>query len=210
MQKRGLITGETIFIRSFTFLLFAVILHLAFKIVKPFTGILASAAVFAVFLNPLYQQLAQKTGKNSLAGLLTLLFFILFIAVPLIVLMTNLIGEIVSVTRQVQNDPEWLNTFHSDLKYYLENFRIPFELSSLNLNSQISQFLSFLASRLGNFALGSLNILLDLFFALLTLYFLLVLIGLVLGPVVISLALIAFELIKELSQREFDHHYEIT
>ena len=174
MKQKGSMPNETVIIKSFTFLLFGVILYLAFQIVKPFIGILTSAAVFAVFLNPLYQWLAGKTGKNTLSGLLTLLFFILFIAVPLIVLMTNLIGEIVSVTRQVQSDPEWLNTFQADLKYYLNNLRIPFEQSSLNLNSQISQFLSFLASRLGNFALGSLNILLDLFLILLTLYFLLV------------------------------------
>ena len=174
MQKKGLVPSETIIIKSFTFLLVGVILYLAFHIMRPFIGILAGAAVFAVFLNPLFLWITGKTGKNTLSGFLTLLFFILFIAVPLIILITNLIGETVSVTRQIQNDPEWLNAFQADLKYHLDNLRIPFELSNLNINGQISQFLSFLASRLGGFALGSVNILLDLFFTLLTLYFLLV------------------------------------
>ena len=163
-----------IVIKSFTLLLAGVILYLAFHIMKPFIGILASAAVFAVFLNPLFLWFARKTGKDTLSGLLTLLFFILFIAVPIIVLMTNLIGETVSVTRQIQGDPEWLNALQTTLRYHLDNLRIPIELSSLNINSEISQFLSFLALRLGNFALGSVNIIFDLFFTLLTLYFLLV------------------------------------
>jgi hypothetical protein len=47
MQQKGLLPSESVIIKTFTFLLVGVILYFAFQIMRPFMGIIASAAVFA-------------------------------------------------------------------------------------------------------------------------------------------------------------------
>jgi len=166
--------NQVFVVRGLTLFAVGLILYLAFQVMRPFLGILATGTIVAVFLNPLYQWLRKKIGNSAYPGFLTVTFFFLFILVPLILLLTNLIGEVVSVTQQLQEDPEWLRTFQLTVRYYAISLQIPLDYGAVDFGGQISQLLSFLARNVGDIALRSISFVFNLFFTLLTIYFLLV------------------------------------
>jgi predicted PurR-regulated permease PerM len=165
---------STWMLRGITLLVVGVILYLAVQVLWPFWGIMATAMIFAVFLNPVYRRILVKTGRQSISGLLTVLFLLLSIVVPVSILVSNLVSEIVSAARQLQDSPEWLTAIQSAAENQLAQWGIPAGLSTTQIGNELSQYLSFFARNIGDIALRSGSMLLNLFFMLLLLYFLLV------------------------------------
>jgi len=94
--------------------------------------------------------------------------------IPLGLLISSLLAEVMVVTRSIRTNPEWINSFQSVIEGQLRSLQAPVQLDDLNLDEQIYQLLSFLAGNLGTVAVRSFEMILNLFFALLTIYFLLI------------------------------------
>jgi predicted PurR-regulated permease PerM len=141
-------SGITV-LRGITLLVVGVILYLAVQVLWPFWGIMATAVIFAVFLNPVYRRILVKTGRQTVSGLLTVLFLLLSIVVPVAILVSNLVSEIVSAARQLQDSPEWLATIQSTTESQLVQWGIPVDLSTMQIGDELSQYLSFFARNIG-------------------------------------------------------------
>lgn len=57
-----------------------IILYLAFHVVRPFFGIIATAGIFTIFLNPLFNKFELLTKKRRVAALLTFHFCFLLLS----------------------------------------------------------------------------------------------------------------------------------
>ena len=171
--------GNKIHIKQFIFAgitlgVIGTILYLTFQVFKPFFGIIVTAGIFTIFLNPLFSVLESLTKKRRLSALLTIFSLLLFIVIPLGFLVGSLFAEVGSVSRSLQANPEWINSIQSTIDYQIKSLQIPISLSDFNLNEQVYQLLSFLARNLGTVALQSGGVILNLFLALITVYFLLI------------------------------------
>lgn len=151
-----------------------VIFYLTFQVIKPFIGIISTAGIFAIFLNPVYNRLKSLTAKSRLSAFLSVISLLSFIIIPLGLLISSLFNEAVDATKFISTNPEWINSSQSAIEDRLSSLPAPFQLEDFNLEEQIYQLLSFLASNLGTVAAWSFGIILNLFFALLTIYFLLI------------------------------------
>lgn len=149
------------------------IFYMTFHVISPFLGILATAVIFSIFLNPIYKWLTKATSKDSLAAFLTVLSFLFFIIFPLGSLISGLFSEGVSVARSIQTDPGWIDSAQTEVENRLNSLQIPVDIKDLNVNEQIYQSLSFITGSLRTVVFRSAGVLLDLFFTLITIYFLL-------------------------------------
>jgi predicted PurR-regulated permease PerM len=150
------------------------ILYLAFQVIKPFLGILVTAGIFTIFMNPLFGKFKSQTKKLRVSALLTVFSLLLFIVIPLGLLISSLFAEVGSVSRSLQANPERINSFQGVIDNQIRLWQIPVSLNEFNVNEQVYQSLSFLARNLGVVALQSGGLILNLFFALITVYFLLI------------------------------------
>ena len=154
--------------KYFFFGLLSATLIFAFFIFRPFWIILVLGASFSIVLYPIYKWLNGKHLPNWLASLLTILFFIIVLCVPLFG-----IGSIVFTQSQ--------NLYHSTIS----NGNItPFISSvgnkinhilpngiSININEKISSFLSFLANNVATIFSGTISALFSFILLLLTIFY---------------------------------------
>jgi predicted PurR-regulated permease PerM len=154
--------------KYFFFGLLSATLIFAFFIFRPFWIILVLGASFSIVLYPVYKWLNGKHLPNWFASLLTILFFIIVLCVPLFG-----IGSIVFTQSQ--------NLYHSTIG----NGNITPFISSVgnkinhilpsgvyfNLNEKISSFLSFLTSNVANIFSGTISALFSFVLLLLTIFY---------------------------------------
>lgn len=157
-------TGIALFIIGLIF-------FLTFQVIKPFFGIFATAGVLAIFLKPIYEKFLTHTGKKGLSSLLTILTLFLFIIIPLGLLISNLLSEVLEISKILQDNPGWMTLFQSQVENQLGVMQIPVNINDINIDGQIYQSLTFLIRSLGAVTLRSGAILLNLFFTLITIYF---------------------------------------
>ena len=105
------------------------ILYLNYQVVKPFLGIIVTAGIFTIFLNPLFCKLESLTKKHRVSALLTILSLLLFIVIPLGFLLSSLFAEVGSVSRSLQANPEWINTFQAKIGNQIKFWQIQVSLS---------------------------------------------------------------------------------
>lgn len=150
-----------------------IIFYLTFQVVKPFFGVIATALIFTIFLNPLYLKLLRVTDHKVASAILTVVTLFLFMIIPLGLLTSNLLSEVLELSRSLQGNTEWIDSTQSTIEHQLAAFKIPLKMSDFNLNEQIYQSLTFITRNLGSLAVRSGGVLLDLFFVIITVYFLL-------------------------------------
>jgi predicted PurR-regulated permease PerM len=173
MNKNNQNTIKQLVLAGITLGVIGTILYLTYQVVKPFLGIIVTAGIFTIFLNPLFNKFESVTKKHRLSALLTILSLLLFIVIPLGFLVSSLFAEVGSVSRSLQANPEWINSLQATIDNQIKSLPIPVALSEFNVSDQAYQLLSYLARNLGTVALQSGGIVLSVFFALITVFFLL-------------------------------------
>lgn len=109
-----------------------------------------------------------------LSAFITVLAVLLFIIIPVVLLGASLIGETGSVLKSIQSNPELISTLQVTIDNQLKSWQLPIAFKDFDINDQVYQVLTFLARNLGNIALESGTFLLNLFFVLTTVYYLLI------------------------------------
>ncbi|HEX8143019.1 MAG TPA: AI-2E family transporter [Pyrinomonadaceae bacterium] len=80
----------------------AVALYLCWLMLQPFVNVLAWAAVLVVFFYPVHRRLVARTGRQATSALLSSLFVIVIILLPLTLITFALVNEITGVVQNLQ------------------------------------------------------------------------------------------------------------
>ncbi len=155
--------------KYFFFGLLFVTFVFAFFIFRPFWIVLVLGISFSVVLYPVYLWLVRKRLSNWLGAILTLLFFIVVLCIPLFG-----IGSI--VLDQSQNFYHSIVNNHGDAGPLINSFgnkinKILPRGMSLNINDVISTFLSFLTNNIANIFSATVSVLFSFILLLLTIFY---------------------------------------
>lgn len=149
---------------------------LAVYLVLPFLQPLMWAAVLASLFYPLYVWVLKKVKRTNLSALLTVVLVVLMVLVPVLLLSTLLVREVVNFYSYLSN-PNTINSIISFIDNYREHGLIGEVIENLNLADRVRNSLSTIASALlGVVRQGSastLAFLAKLFLMLYSLFFLL-------------------------------------
>ncbi len=89
--------------RTFLALLVGVSLAFVF-LLKPFFGPIFWAVAIALIFHPVQQLLVRRLGERpNLNALITLIFCLIIVVIPVLILVTSLVAEGVSLYQQIQN-----------------------------------------------------------------------------------------------------------
>jgi predicted PurR-regulated permease PerM len=158
----------------------AVAVYLCWRMLQPFLSVLLWSSVLALLFWPVQKWLVRRTGRPAVAALLTLLLVLATVLVPIGLVTGMLVGEIAAVVPSAQ---QWAQHVAADLQ---EGGRLRALLERLPDSLQPDRFLSpeKVQDALGSFSqifvVGTLNVvggalgaIVNLFFILFTLFFLL-------------------------------------
>jgi predicted PurR-regulated permease PerM len=80
----------------------AVALYLCWLMLQPFVSVLAWAAVLVVFFYPIHRRLVRRTGRPATSALLSSLFVIIVILLPLTLITFAVVKEMTGVVQNLQ------------------------------------------------------------------------------------------------------------
>jgi len=171
----------------FLFIIILILFILVFLIFKPFLNIFLWAILISIIVNPFYKKIVNKIKKisensfiKSIVAAILSFFTILIIVIPLIFLVYRLAIELKQFTYWLENllqnnlteNFERINNLIEKIIYSISGVSLKFDLLSeitklLKANSvQLATIITSLASKL-------INLLLGIFFLIITLYFIL-------------------------------------
>jgi len=154
--------------RYFFFILLFIVFALTFTILSPFWVVLLLGISLSVVLYPVYEWLLNKSISSWLSGILTVIFFIVIIGIPLFA-----IG--ILVFNQSQNAYEIIvNNVHSlafidSLNNSISKF-LP-EGVSFNLYEKISDFISFITNNIAQVLTSTLSTIVSFILVLLSIFY---------------------------------------
>lgn len=129
--------------RYFFFGLLFLTLVFTFFIFRPFWIVLVLGASFAIVLRPIYNWLVSKKISKTFASLITILFFLILICVPLFGIGVLVFNQSEKVYHLVTNTNQ-ITPFISNLNYSI-NHILPNGMS-FNLSARISDFISLISN----------------------------------------------------------------
>lgn len=154
--------------RGIALFLIGTLLFATFFLIKPIIIPILLGLFFAYLFRPLFFRINKKVPKKSLAATLTLILFLLIVAVPILFLLPNLIKQTfasflfvqgLNFTKMIQNIlPQ---VFSADLARVI----------SMNLDSILSKVLSSFMDQLTRFIVNIPNLILQAFIAIFTFFF---------------------------------------
>jgi len=157
---------------SFFFILFGLISLLVFQIFQPYLGVIFSAMVFAIVLQPIFKKmLVLSRGQRTVAAIMTILVTCIFIAIPLYLLGVQIVTEstsLYSTITTVNTDSGFLTELSSKVNHGLSQVMPGF---SLDLKTYAENIIGSVAENIGRFISGTAFALLNVLFFILTLFF---------------------------------------
>ncbi|HRK31369.1 MAG TPA: AI-2E family transporter, partial [Tepidisphaeraceae bacterium] len=165
------LTGNWIALLVFT----AIAVYLSWLIIAPFIEVIIWSAVLAVVSYPVYLRWRKRGRGPAVAAFLTTTFVVLVIVVPLALVGTMLVKQVPQAINSVQEG------FHSLLDPNSRAFRFIdekiYDLDQLRdrqyIAEKVQQFTSLVAGRTVNIVGGLLGTIVQMFFVLFTLYYML-------------------------------------
>jgi len=136
----------------FLLVLLAIMVILAFFILRPFLYSLILAAVFAILFQPLYTRILKMTRNRAwLATIFTLLIVFIFILIPIFFLTFQIFQEAQQLYFSLADNlsQESLTSILQDLTSRLQSFSPMFSNISLDINQYLENILNFLVGNLG-------------------------------------------------------------
>jgi predicted PurR-regulated permease PerM len=140
----------------------------AFFIFRPFWIVLILGASFSVVFYPVYTWLNNKHLPNWLASLLTLIFFIIVLCIPLFGIGSIVFNQSQNLYHSVVNNGNtlpFINSIGNKINHILPNG------ASFNTKEQVSSLVSFLANNLTSIFSTTLSILFSFVLLLLTIFY---------------------------------------
>ncbi len=168
------------------FLLAGAVIFLTLRLYLPFFQPIAWAAVLALFLHPLNRILRQAfKGRRGLAAIVLCIAFIAFVFVPLIIALTNLTSQAITLLAEVKHrleagtlvvsltpDPNKYPRLYSLGHFFFERLEIYQKDIQSALLSAASAAGQFLLSRGTAIFRNTVNIVLQVVFTIFTLFYL--------------------------------------
>ncbi|MDD5721424.1 MAG: AI-2E family transporter [Candidatus Pacebacteria bacterium] len=148
-------------------LLFATFVF-TFFIFQPFWIVLVLGASFSMILFPVYKWLNKKLPTTWLASILTLLFFIIVLCVPLFSIGSIVFNQSQNLYHSVVNNGNvipFINSLGTKINHILPKG------ASFNINQQVSIFISFLTNNIANIFSTTLSVLFSFILLLLTIFY---------------------------------------
>lgn len=167
----------------FLFLMLAVSSYFAYLIFSPFIEVIVLAGVFSSLLYPLYKWFRTAfKGRESLASLVTVIVFVLLILVPLgnfVVLLASESAETYSMLQEKLTSGEFNQSVSLQLQNLLafqKRYLSFIDLSAIDLRQTVLDLSgtlnSFIIGAATSLIRGTTQLITNLFFMLLTMYFL--------------------------------------
>lgn len=155
----------------------AIALYLCWLMLQPFVNVLAWAAVLVIFFYPVHRRLVARTGKPSMSALLSSLFVIIVILLPLALITFAVVNELAGLLQNVQaraatlldpNSPilgrvtAWIGQYVNVEQLYSQEFLLE-RLKGLSGTVAGSTF---------GFVGGLVGVIVQVFFVIFTMYYL--------------------------------------
>lgn len=149
----------------------AVIGFLVWEMVTPFVSALALSAIIVTICYPLYEKILKRTPwrNKSIAALLTTLFVLLVVIIPLFLITSALVNEAISVYRIVNTEQIGFDASLQSFEAQIQKFAPTFEL---NITEYLKQSTAWLASNLGAIFAGTASTIFLFFIAILGSFYL--------------------------------------
>jgi len=154
--------------KYFFFGILSVTFIFAFFIFRPFWIILVLGASLSVVLYPVFKWLKKRHVPNSLSALLTLLFFIIVLCVPLFGIGTVVFNQSQDLYHSVVysgNTIPFITAVGDKINHLLPSG------VSFNINEKVSAFVSFLASNIATIFSATVTLLFSFILLLLTIFY---------------------------------------
>ena len=155
----------------------AIVLYLCWLMLRPFVEVLAWAAVLVIIFYPVHRRLLARTHRPSLSALLSCLLVIFTILLPLSLVATAVINEVVNTAQNLQggvaslldpNSPTTGRVINWLSKYInIEQLR-----SQQFLVDRIKGISPAIAGRALGFVGGLIGVIIEIFFVIFTMYYL--------------------------------------
>lgn len=152
----------------FFFGLLVVTFVFTFFIFQPFWIVLALGASFSIILYPVYEWLNKKHLPASPAALITLLFFVAVLCIPLFGIGTMVFNQSQNLYHSVANNGNtipFINSLEDKINQILPNG------ISFDINEKISSLISFLTNNLTNIFSATIYALFSFILLLLTIFY---------------------------------------
>lgn len=165
------LTGNWIALAVFT----AIAVYLSWLIIAPFIEVIIWAAVLAVVSYPVYLRWRKRGRGPAMAAFATTLFVVLVIVIPLILVGMMLVNQLPQAVSAAQNGFHVLLDPESRVFKFVDE-KI-FDLDQLRdrqfVGDKIREFTSVIGARTINIVGGLLGLIVQMFFVLFTLYYML-------------------------------------
>lgn len=150
------------------------ILYLSYVVLKPFVFVVATASIFAIFLNPVYEWLFVSVRKKTLAAILSIFLLLLCIFLPVSFILGGVVQEARSLLHLLQEKPTLLTDIQNTIIMQLGSYGFPADLLQFNLQNETVGLLKTIVQNIGSSLLYAGSIFLNTFFVLMTTFFFLV------------------------------------
>ncbi len=163
-------TGELIFFFS----LLAVVAFFAYRIMEPYLVALFLAVVLTIVFHPVTSIVQQRMkGHRALAAGMVTLFVLCIILLPLILVGTFAVNEVVDVFYRIQDNglrmsglTQWVQGLEIRLQGYVPGFRL-----NVDIALYAEKILSWVTQNLNAFVSGTFSIVFDLILVIVALFF---------------------------------------
>jgi len=147
------------------------ILTLTYQIFHPFFLVLITAAIFSIFLNPLFERLRRFLPYPTLAAMTTLIIFLCFILIPLGLLLTNVVDEAKGLMVIIADNPTVVDDLQTSILQLLRQSGLPVQDLGIDLQTEVVTFLTTFIHNIGTSLLSTGSFFLNVLFVLLTTFF---------------------------------------
>jgi predicted PurR-regulated permease PerM len=155
----------------------AVALYLCWLMLQPFVNVLAWAAVLVIFFYPVHSRLVRRTNRPATSALLSSLFVIIVILLPLTLITLALVSEMSGALRNIQaNAATLLNTNSPFLGRFIGWLGHYVDLDQLYSQDFLTERLKGLSGTIAGSTLGFVGglvgAIVQVFFVIFTMYYL--------------------------------------
>jgi predicted PurR-regulated permease PerM len=159
---------------ALTFFIVAVILYLFLQILLPFVMIFFTAMIIGIFLYPFYEYLNEKLNlPKSAAALLTLLFFLIAIFLPLYFVFNLLFDEVSQSIVYIQKEFNSIGKIQTFADHIFATYNLPSQDISQDIKQYLINALAFISQHAAGLASITGNLLIKGFLTLLLAFYVL-------------------------------------
>jgi len=150
------------------------ILYLSYLVLKPFLYVFVIAFIFSIFLNPVYEWFLVRMKKKAVAAGLSLLLLLLFILLPILFILANIVQEARGLLDILQGKPTLLNDIQNTITKQLQSYGLTIDAAQFRLQEEAVGLLKILMRNIGSSLLYAGSLIFNTFFVLITTFYLLI------------------------------------